>query len=242
MNIFEVVDEVSKTCRLPCLIIGGHAVNAYGYSRFTEDVDILVCKNQRETWLSALAEKGFTLDHDGGGFLQMKSPANLSPLDLMLVAPETFEKLCIDTKTVQLGGRNLRVPALESLFALKFHVLKQEVPRRGYKDLMDVLSLADCNGVDLRSDKIGCCAKSLVAQRFMNDSSHLKDELREIATPYRAKIPDLELPVASRFNPPAPTLGSEEYVEWCNRMRKDFSKDTAAERLALKTGAEFVWP
>ncbi len=44
--------------------------------------------------------------------------------------------------------------SLNHLFALKFHVLKQKIPHRGYKDFMDILSLAECNDVDLRSDNI----------------------------------------------------------------------------------------
>jgi predicted nucleotidyltransferase len=72
----------------------------------------------------------------------------------MLVNAIAFEKLSEGAKPLEISGINLRAPSLENLFALKFHVLQQEIPHRGYKDLMDILALADCNAVDLRSDKI----------------------------------------------------------------------------------------
>jgi hypothetical protein len=154
VTIFEILNEVAKASRLPFLIIGGHAVNAHGYSRFTQDVDILVKIDDRSAWISALESKGFSVYRDGGPFLQMTSPAGCAPLDLMLVNAGTFANLSEKTKAVTIGGIEFQAPSLESLFALKFHVLKQNAPHRGYKDLMDILSLTDCNGIDLRSDKI----------------------------------------------------------------------------------------
>ena len=49
MNIFEMLARESKARGLPFLIIGGHAVNAYGYSRFTKDLDILVQATDRKS-------------------------------------------------------------------------------------------------------------------------------------------------------------------------------------------------
>ena len=72
----------------------------------------------------------------------------------MLVKAATFEKLNAGNEILDIRGIKMRVPSLENLFALKFHVLRQEVPHRGYKDFLDILALADCNAVDLRSDKI----------------------------------------------------------------------------------------
>ena len=140
---------------LPFLIIGGHAVNAYGYSRFTNDLDVLIRGTDRAVWIAAPGELGFMLYQYGGGFLQMTPPAECRwPLALMLVAAATFEPMLAASREIEVSERKLRVPSLEHLFALKFHALKQEIPGRGYKDLLDVLALADCNAVDLQSDKI----------------------------------------------------------------------------------------
>jgi hypothetical protein len=155
MNVFEFLEKASSAHRAPFLIIGGHAVNAYGYSRFTKDLDILVKKEERTAWLSALRDAGFTLYRDGGSFLQMSPPSDYRwPLDLMMVDGETLAPMLVAAREIQIGDSRLKVPSLDHLFALKFHVLKQEIPGRGYKDLVDVLTLAECNGVNLRSDRI----------------------------------------------------------------------------------------
>jgi hypothetical protein len=154
MTTFEIVNDVATAKSLKFLIIGAHAVNAYGYSRFTEDFDILIEKRDRTEWLTALTAKGVSLYHDGGAFLQMSSPPGCDPLDLMLVDTGTFKQLSEGTKITEIAGFTMCVPSLENLFALKFHVLRQDVPHRGYKDFMDIVSLADCNGVDLQSDRI----------------------------------------------------------------------------------------
>lgn len=42
MNIFALLDELSAKDGLAFLMIGGHAVNAYGYSRITAEA--VFCK------------------------------------------------------------------------------------------------------------------------------------------------------------------------------------------------------
>ena len=151
---FKIVNEIGTYLNSSFLVIGGHAVNAHGYSRFTQDIDILIDQLHKSSWLTELETRGFNLHHDGGAFLQFTPPANHDPLDLMLVKAATFEKLNAGNEILDIRGIKMRVPSLENLFALKFHVLRQEVPHRGYKDFLDILALADCNAVDLRSDKI----------------------------------------------------------------------------------------
>lgn len=155
MNIFEMLARESRQRGLPFLIIGGHAINAYGYSRFTKDLDILVNRDQQSAWVATLAEHGLVLCHDGGAFLQFSAPPGGKwPLDLMLVNPATFAKLNAEARSHQMEGQSFRIPSLDGIFALKLHVLKQKVPGRGYKDLLDILTLAECNGIDVRSERV----------------------------------------------------------------------------------------
>jgi len=155
MNIFEMLDREARGRGLPFLVIGGHAVNAHGYSRFTKDLDILIDRERKHAWLAALAQNGFSIQRDGGSFLQLTPPAGCKwPLDLMLVNTSTFSNLCRDSQEIEIGPGKFRVPALDGLFALKFHVLKQKVRGRGYKNLLDILMLAQCHGIDVRSDRV----------------------------------------------------------------------------------------
>ena len=154
MTVFTALNQIAEEQKLGFLVIGGHAVNAYGYSRFTKDLDLLVSKADRDAWISGLAHAGFKLENDGEIFLQMEGGEFRWPLDLMLVPEPTFQEMHRQSRSVPMGSADVRIPSLEHLFALKFHVLKQELPRRGFKDFLDVISLADYNSVDLKSDKI----------------------------------------------------------------------------------------
>ena len=153
MNIFALLHEISAKDDLAFLMIGGHAVNAYGYARITGDLDILIKRDDRDRWLGAVTARGFALKHDGGGFLQTNPPEGcLWPLDLMLANPRAFGEMMTASREIKQGEFRLRVPSLDHLFVLKLHALKQGVAYRGFKDFMDVLSLAQINGVDVRSD------------------------------------------------------------------------------------------
>lgn len=153
MNIFETLEEISAKDGLAYLVIGGHAVSAYGYARVTGDLDILVTRNDRERWLASLEKRGFKLVHDGDVFLQTTPPKGCQwPLDLMLVNERSFGEFLGGSRVVEHGDNRLRVPSLNHLIALKLHALKQGLQHRGFKDFMDVLSLAQVNALDVHSD------------------------------------------------------------------------------------------
>ena len=153
MNIFDTLEEISAKDGLAYLIIGGHAVSAYGYARVTGDLDILVTRSDRDRWLASLEKRGFKLLHDGGVFLQTTPPEGCRwPLDLMLVNERSFSEFLAASRMIEQAGNKLRVPSLNHLIALKLHALKQGLQHRGFKDFMDILSLAQANALDVHSD------------------------------------------------------------------------------------------
>ena len=160
MNLFESLERESRARALRLLIIGGHALNAYGYTRVTQDLDILIDREERVHWLTALESLGFRLHYDGGVFLQTMPPAGCRwPLDLMLVSSQTFSTMYESSRETEMGECRLRVPSLEHLIALKLHVLKQGLSHRGFKDFMDVLSLIQANDLDVGSDSFKALCK-----------------------------------------------------------------------------------
>lgn len=60
-DFFKLLVDFSSQRQLPFLVIGGHAVNAYGYSRETADLDILVNKADRDQWLSWFHSLNYTI-------------------------------------------------------------------------------------------------------------------------------------------------------------------------------------
>ncbi len=76
MNLFESLSRRAGEKKLRFLVIGGLAVNFYGYSRETADVDLLICRDSKSDWLDLLFELGLRLEHDAGVFIQLKSPSD----------------------------------------------------------------------------------------------------------------------------------------------------------------------
>jgi len=148
----NLIHDKSRQAGLGYLIIGGHAINAYCEPRATLDVDFLVRKADLAQWRRLLEEEGFKLVHDGKTFVQFSPPYGVEwRLDLMLVNDQTFEKLQVDARAVNIIGIQARIPRPEHLIALKLHALKHGHPERFEKDFGDVIALTRNAGCDVRS-------------------------------------------------------------------------------------------
>ena len=155
MNLFETIDRETRKRQLRFLIIGGLAINQYGYSRETADVDLLVCSDDRAKWLELLAAFGYGIFNDGGYFVQFSPPEQSAwPVDLMLVQKKTFQPMDEASREVDVYGITARIPSLEHLIALKLHTLKNTRLHRFLKDFLDVENLIRINHVDLASENM----------------------------------------------------------------------------------------
>lgn len=142
-NLFDALDRISNTRDLPFLLVGGHAVNAYGYLRTTYDVDVAVSDNHASLWRRELEAMGYEMFFGTDAFLRFrgKEKQDAFPVDLMLVAPTTFEKLRRDSRMRKIGKHLLPIVSPLHLMAMKLHALHQ--PRRAAdgKDLNDIVAL-----------------------------------------------------------------------------------------------------
>jgi len=155
MGIFELLADVSGTRGLRFLVIGGHAINAYGYSRETGDLDILVCRDDRAAWLSWFLSIDYTLFRDAGTFLQLDAPPACQwPVDVMLVAEPSFSDMFAASVRLEDHPTRPRIPSLDHLLALKLHALKHTRIHRFLKDFQDVVGLIECQKLDPDSEKL----------------------------------------------------------------------------------------
>lgn len=155
MSFFATIHDEAARRKLRFLIIGGLAVNHYGYSRDTADLDFFVSQSQRADWVDTLADFGYMSYHDGGNFIQFNAPNNSAwPVDLMLVQEKTFAPILEASLAAEFFGVKSRVPSLEHLIALKLHALKNTRMHRFLKDFLDVENLIRINRVDIKSDKV----------------------------------------------------------------------------------------
>ena len=153
MGLLESLNQFKEAQKIEFMVIGGHAVNVYGYSRTTLDLDILIPKPALEIWKAQVLSLGYTVHHEASNFLQCNPPNEGSwPLDFMLVTEETFAKLLKDAIGVNIQNVPVKVPSILHLIALKLHVLKQGLTHRMFRDMDDVLNLIRINRIDVRSD------------------------------------------------------------------------------------------
>jgi hypothetical protein len=149
MPLFVQLNEAATDQGLAFLVIGGHAVVEHGFQRGTEDVDILVCKDDRPRWLRLVEDLGYRVFHDGGSFIQFEAPdPSAWDLDVMFVAAETLARLRAEAQPARVEGVCVSVPSLEHLLSLKVHALKHGHGLRVLKDLTDVAELLAANRVD----------------------------------------------------------------------------------------------
>jgi hypothetical protein len=154
MGLFQTIRDEAEKRKLPFLVIGGLAVNFYGTSRETADLDLLILRDVRADWLELFMAQGYSIFHDAGTFVQL-SPASKGgmPVDLMLVREPTFTPMYAGGREVEMFGASLKIPSLDHLIALKLHALRHGHRGRNLKDFLDIENLVHVNKIDMRSDK-----------------------------------------------------------------------------------------
>jgi hypothetical protein len=147
-----LIHDKARQAGLEYLVIGGHAVNAYGIPRATLDVDFLGRRDDRARWRTLLEAEGFSLFRDDENFMQFAPPYGTEwRLDVMLVNAPTFAKLAAGARSVQCLGVETRVPCAEHLIALKLHALRHGPAHRESKDFLDILTLVRAANLDVNS-------------------------------------------------------------------------------------------
>ena len=152
-DFFQDLARDSQGAELPFLVVGGHAVNAYGYQRTTLDVDLLVPESSLAAWRAFWEERDYECFHSTNAFCQFqaKGKTNLFPIDLMVVSDETFEKLEAEKRGRSIGGTTLDVPAPLHLVTLKLHALRSDARAGRGQDIQDIVGLVQSCGLDIQS-------------------------------------------------------------------------------------------
>lgn len=128
------------------LLIGGNALEAHGYTRFTVDVDCLVTNSSLEQLKAALSRNGFEYAGRTSSFHEFwfeGMPGGM-PIHAMFVDDATFEKMWLRRVMMPSANIPLHAPCVAHLIALKLHAAKNN-PKRMNKDMPDVLALLERN-------------------------------------------------------------------------------------------------
>src|SRR5258707_10609090 len=98
MELFETVERESRSRNLEFIVIGGLAVNFYGYSRDTADLDLLVCRTARAAWIQLFSKLEYIVAQDAENFVQFGPPKEGEwPVDLMFVREPTITTMMAES-------------------------------------------------------------------------------------------------------------------------------------------------
>lgn len=135
-----------------CLLIGGFAVNHYGYTRNTLDVDLMIAAEKLDAVRKIMTEAGFTNIVVQENVAFFSGPDSAPRVDFLRVDADTMRKLLAGAVDVLIRGHHLKVPALKDLIAMKIFALSQDTARRLGKDLPDIAWLTVLHDLDLAAD------------------------------------------------------------------------------------------
>lgn len=152
ITILDVASRQLSAAGVDCILIGGFAVNYYGYTRNTLDVDFMIVAQQLDTVSRIMTEAGFTniaIDENVAFFSAPGSPLRV---DFLRVDVDTMRKLLVNAVNASVHGYQIKVAALRDLIAMKIFALSHDVSRRMGKDLPDIAYLIVLHNLDLESD------------------------------------------------------------------------------------------
>ena len=149
-SVFLSLDEAG----VPFLVIGGHAVVLHGHLRNTFDLDLLIADSKLAAARAVLTSLGYRPFFETDAFLQLQAPANLPPLDLMIVDDHTFDRIEETATQKMLDGREIRIPDALRLIALKLHATRDTARRTTETDWQDVVSLLRATNRNLEDPEL----------------------------------------------------------------------------------------
>ena len=150
-SVFHLIATEFNKADIPCLLIGGFAVNYYKVSRNTADVDFLIRDEDFKNASELLNRAGYEIVSSERVFARFgNNQFGLMDVDFMFVDRKTFEGMMKEGKQAKISGQELTVPSLNHLIALKLHSIKFN-PNREFKDLLDIVELIKMNKLNMRT-------------------------------------------------------------------------------------------
>lgn len=176
-KIFETVSRELPAAGVEFLMIGGHAVNHYGYTRATMDVDFMVASDAMGSVREVMKSAGFTNVSEGENVIFFHHPDSHVRVDFLPVDSETMTKLQKGAVEVDYGDFPLCVPSLLDLISMKLFAMKN--PKRKERDGSDIVHLMIENKLDSERDLKPLC--DLFATDAMYESlKHRVEEERDV--------------------------------------------------------------
>lgn len=162
--IFHVVASELPKAGVPFLMIGGHAVNHYGYSRATVDVDFMIASDDAGRVREVMKASGFSNVSEAENVIFFGHPDNPLRVDYLRIDSASMDKLLMNAENISYGNVRLHVPSLKDLISMKLFALSHGSAQREEKDFPDIVHLVLEHGLDLERELKPLC------DRFASES------------------------------------------------------------------------
>jgi hypothetical protein len=130
-------------------LAGAFALHAYGISRATSDLDLVVEADARAELIAFLESLGYETLHSSGGYSNhLHALPALGRIDCIYVEGATADRLFEGAKELAtFQGIRVRVPRPEHLCAMKVLAMKND-PSRALQEMADVQRLLELPEID----------------------------------------------------------------------------------------------
>jgi hypothetical protein len=168
-KVMHVVTRLLPAAGIDAIMIGGHAVNHYGVSRATQDIDFMVAAADTDAVRWIMHAEGFTNVAEHETVIFFHQPGAALRVDFLKVDRETLDRLLAHAKTVEyFGGHGVRVPQLRDLLAMKLFSLSSGKVKREDKDFPDIVNLVIENQVSVD------CELRALCRQFADDTLYAR--------------------------------------------------------------------
>jgi len=140
VSVLEVLQEQ----KMDHLLVGGHVVTHYGYTRMTTDIDLMMVIPDVGAIVKAMRNAGFTSYSISPLVIFFQKSEPSIRVDFLRIDMGTFTKLMRSAVTANILGCQVIIPSLTDLLAMKFFSYSQS-PMRRFKDLDDIVCLSNAN-------------------------------------------------------------------------------------------------
>ncbi len=133
----------------PIALVGGLGLAAFGITRATLDLDLLVPASAQEEVVSLMEELGYETLHRSSGYSNhLHENDRLGRVDFIYVRGDTRVQIFENARLVEgPGGVDVLVPRPEHLAAMKVQAMKND-PDRRLQDLADIALLLRLPDID----------------------------------------------------------------------------------------------
>lgn len=165
-TILETVSTKLPAAGVDCLLIGGFAVNYYGYTRNTLDIDFMFLADHQAQVKSAMTQAGFINVTILENVLFFSAPGSSFRVDFLRTDSKTMQMLLMNAGKIKMHGHEVRIPALKDLIAMKVFALSNNQAKRAGKDLPDIAYLTVIHDLNLDSDIRPICTQFGTSQTY----------------------------------------------------------------------------